>query len=307
MIGEFKSIFDLLKTFPDEESCIKHLEEIRWNGNPISPFDKESKVYKCTNNRYKCKNTGKYFNVKVGTIFEDTKIPLQKWFLALYIFSSHKKGISSHQLAKDISVTQKTSWFILHRLRYAFDTPNFKKTLENEIEVDETFMGGEEKNKHADKRVEGTQGRSVKTKKPVFGIKQREGNVIAKVVEDTKASTLLPIIADNTKVGTIIYSDEWKAYNNVDKLKNCVKHERVNHSAKLYVNSKAHTNGLENFWSHLKRGIDGIYHWCSVKHLQYYVDEYALRYNSRDFTTFDRFNLVLQNSVQRLTYKKLIE
>ena len=149
MIPEFKSIFDLINTFPNEQSCIDHLEKLIWNGNPMSPFDKDSKVYKCANNKYKCSNTGKYFNVKTNTIFDNTKVPLQKWFLALYIFSSHKKGVSSHQLAKDITVTQKTAWFLLHRLRYAFDHPNFKKTLGNVVEIDETFCGGDAKNKHS--------------------------------------------------------------------------------------------------------------------------------------------------------------
>jgi transposase-like protein len=305
-VVEFKSIFDLLKAFPDEQSCINHLEVQRWNGNVVSPFDSESKVYKCSNNRYKCKNTGKYFNVKVGTIFEDTKIPLQKWFMSLYIFSSHKKGISSHQLAKDISVTQKTAWFILHRLRFASDHPNFKTELENEIEVDETYMGGEEKNKHADKRTEGTQGRSTKTKTPVFGMIERNGNFIATVVDNTKSSTLLPIISENVKDGSTLYTDEWTAYNGLEKLDNAFKHEKVIHSAKEYVNGKAHTNNVECFWSHLKRGVDGIYHWCSVKHLQAYVDEYSLRYNSRSYRTDSRFNLVLQNSEGRLKYKTLI-
>src|ERR1035437_335564 len=139
MLTEFKSIIDLLKAFPDEQSCIDHLTELRWHGNVISPLDPSSTVYKCAGNKYRCKNTGKYFNVRTNSIFDCTRIPLQKWFLALYIFSSHKKGISSHQLAKDITVTQKTAWFILHRLRYAFDHPNFKTTLGHITEIDETF------------------------------------------------------------------------------------------------------------------------------------------------------------------------
>ena len=117
MVSDFKSIFDLIKAFPTEEDCIHHLERLRWNGNVVSPFDASSQVYTCKGNKYKCKNTAKYFNVKTGSIFDNTKIPLIKWFMALYIFSSHKKGLSSHQLSRDITVTQKTAWFILHRLR----------------------------------------------------------------------------------------------------------------------------------------------------------------------------------------------
>src|SRR5205085_8278913 len=110
---------DLIKAFPNEQACINHLEALRWNGNVVSPFDELSKVYKCPKNRYKCRESNKYFNVRTGTIFEDTKLPLQKWFMALYIFSSHKKGISSHQLAIDLAIIQKSARFVLHRLRYA--------------------------------------------------------------------------------------------------------------------------------------------------------------------------------------------
>jgi transposase-like protein len=303
MVGDFKSILDLVKAFPTEQECIEHLEKLRWNGTVVSPFDESSKVYVCSNNRYKCKNTGKYFNVKVGTIFEDTKIPLIKWFMALYIFSSHKKGISSHQLAKDIDVTQKTAWFLLHRLRYAFDHPSFKKELSNVVEIDETYVGGEEKNKHEWKKVKGTQGRSTKTKKPVLGMLERDGNIIAQVVPDTKQATVEPIIAANVKCDSKVMTDEWQAYN---KLNANYDHERVNHGAKQFVNGMAHTNGVENFWSHFKRTIEGTYHWVSVKHLQTYVTESTYRFNSRDFTTSQRFNVVLENVAGRLTYKELI-
>jgi transposase-like protein len=303
MIGEFKSILDLVRKFPTEQDCINHLEKLRWDGNVVSPFDDTSKVYKCAGNRYKCKNTGKYFNVKVGTIFEDTKIPLIKWFMALYIFSSHKKGISSHQLAKDIDVTQKTAWFLLHRLRYAFDHPAFKEALGETVEIDETYIGGQEKNKHEWKKVEGTQGRSTKTKKPVLGMLQRGGFIITQVVPDTKQATIEPIIDLNVKCNALVMTDEWHAYNKLNKKFN---HERVNHCVKQFVNGMAHTNGVENFWSHLKRGIDGIYHWVSVGHLQSYVDEFSYRFNTRNYTTSQRFNVVLENMAGRLTYKELI-
>jgi len=303
MNTNFKSIFELLESFPDEQTCIEHLENLRWNGNIISPFDPESKVYKCSNNRYKCKNTGKYFNVKTQTVFEDTKIPLRKWFMALYIFSSHKKGISSHQLAKDINTTQKTAWFMLHRLRYAFNHPDFQRALSGEVEADETYIGGRAENKHVDKKKEGTQGRNTDDKSAVFGLYERKGNIIAQQVENVKKKTLQPIIIETVLPNSILSTDEWKAYIGLDKF---YQHVKVNHGAKEFVNAMTHTNNLECFWSHLKRGIDGIYHWVSMKHLQSYVNEYSLRFNTRDNLTCERFDLILGNIMGRLTYKQLI-
>lgn len=303
MVTEFKSILDLVRTFPTEGDCIAHLEKLMWNGTPVSPFDNTSKVYKCAGGKYKCKNTGKYFNVKVGTIFEDTKIPMIKWFMALYLFSSHKKGISSHQLAKDIDVTQKTAWFMLHRLRYAFVHPNFHKAVDGVVEVDETYIGGSAKNR-AGSDTQGTQGRSLKTKKPVLGIIERGGILMAQVVPNTKKATVEPIIKNLVKGGSTVNTDEWSAYRGLNRYYN---HSRVIHGAKEYVNGMAHTNTIEGFWSHLKRGIDGIYHWVSKQHLQGYVNEYTLRYNTRELCASSRFNLVLQNTSGRLTYYNLIK
>lgn len=304
MIPEFKSIFDLLKAFPDEQSCIDHLERLRWNGEPVSPFDETSKVYSCKGNKYKCKSTGKYFNVRTGTIFDNTKIPLQKWFLALYVFSSHKKGISSHQLAKDISVTQKSAWFLLHRLRYAFDHPNFKSTVGNVVEIDECGIGGQSYYKHANKKTKNEEGATISNKTSVIGMRERGGNVKAMVITDRTKETLLPIIHKNVEPNSVIMTDELIAYQALD---NYFEHYSVNHSAKEFVNEMAHTNGIENFWSHLKRGIDGIYHQISKDHLQSYIDEFLLRFNTRKFTTQNRFDLVLSGVTgKKLTYQNLI-
>ncbi len=306
MFPEFKSIFDLLKAFPTEQSCIDHLERLSWNGEPVSPFDPTSKVYKCAGNKYKCKNTGKYFNVRTGSIFDNTKIPLQKWFLALYVFSSHKKGISSHQLAKDISVTQKSAWFLLHRLRYAFDHPNFQNTLGNIVEIDESFLGGKSKNKHTNKKKKDpATGGTLHEQQPVLGMRERDGNVIAIVVPNRNKETILPLIRNVVEQDSVLMTDEYTAYKD---LKNDYSHFTVNHSAKQYVNEMAHTNGIENFWSHLKRGIDGIYHWVSKEHLQAYVDEFTLRFNSRKFGTQQRFDMVLMGAAgKRMTYESLIK
>lgn len=302
-IKEFTSILDLIKKFPDEQSCIDQLGAIRWGGNVVSPFNAESKVYKCKGNKYKCKETGKYFNVRTGTIFEDTKLPLRTWFLAIYLIASHKKGISSHQLSRDLSVTQKSAWFILQRIRYAFDHENFVATMQGTVEADETYVGGRESNKPKHKRVTGTKGRGMVSKTPVFGMLERGGNVKAMVVPDTKGKTLLPIIQENVSPSAQVMTDEFAAYN---QLKKTHEHKIVKHSLGEYANGTAHTNSLEGFWSLFKRGVIGIYHHVSKEHLQRYIDEFAYRYNTRTLTDSARFNLLLTNTTGRLTYKELI-
>ena len=176
---DFNSILELLKAFPDEQSCIEQLEELRWDGYVVSPFDSTSKVYRCKGNKFKCKNTGKYFNVRTGTLFDNTKIGLQKWFLAIWLVTSHKKGISSLQLARDLDVTQKTAWFMLQRIRKCFDIEN-DNDLDGDVEVDETYVGSKNKNRHKDKKVKGGQGRSAEDKTPVVGMVERGGKLNAK-------------------------------------------------------------------------------------------------------------------------------
>lgn len=298
----FKSIIDLLKAFPDEQTCINHLEQLRWNGDVVSPFDETSIVYKCKDNKYRCKNTGKYFNVKTNTIFDNTKLPLQKWFLAIYIVTSHKKGISSLQLSRDIDITQKSAWFMLQRIRNCFGI-NENDNLDNEVEVDETFVGGKNKNRHLDKKVEKSQGRSFKDKTPVLGMIERQGKLIARVVENTKAETLTPEIIRTVKNTASVITDEWLGYSS---LKRFYDHSFVKHNDGEYVNGRIYTNTIEGVWSLLKRGIIGIYHFTTRKHLQKYVDEFVFRYNTRDNLTKDRFNRLLSNLENRLTYKELI-
>ena len=301
----FESVIDLVTKFPTQEVCIKYLEQIRWDNEPISPFDEDSIVYKCKGGKYRCKNTGKYFNVCTGTMFEGTKIGLQKWFVAIWLITSHKKGISSVQLSKDLGVTQKTAWTLAHKIRNCFGIEN-EGELEGTISVDESFVGGKNKNRHKDKKVPMSQGRSFKDKTPVFGLLQRNGKLRAIVISDTKAKTLQPIIKRIVKHQSTLISDEWLGYRGIGAH---YKHYVVDHSKKQYVdynNPEIHTNDIEGFWGIMKRSYNGIYNWWSKKHMQKYVDEFVFRYNTRKLTESDKFNWLLLNANIRLTYNELI-
>ena len=295
----FNSIIDIVNAFPTEQSCIDHLELLRWNGNVVSPFDATSKVYKCKCNR--CKNTGKYFNVRTATLFDNTKVELKKWFVAIWIVTSHKKGISSLQLAKDIHVTQKTAWFMLQRIRKCFGCEN-NSELNNEVEMDETYIGGKNKNRHTNKKIENSQGRSVKDKTPIFGMVERKGKIVARKIENTSVGNITPEVVKTVK-NAMVYTDEWVGYKQVSRIYD---HLFVKHNEGEYVNGRVHTNTIEGFWSILKRGIVGIYHFTSRKHIQKYVDEFVFRYNTRNSGEHQRFNLFLQNTEHRLTYNELI-
>lgn len=239
--------------------------------------------------------------MKTNTLFDGTKIELRKWFAAIWIVTSHKKGISSYQLSRDIDVTQKTAWFMLQRIRNCFGIEN-NNDLNNTVEMDETYVGGKNKNRHADKKSKNARGRSIKDKTPVFGMVERKGKLNAKVVPDTTCDTLTKETITYVK-NAIVYTDEWWGYNSI---KNLFQHEIVKHKMSEYVREHVYTNTIEGFWSLLKRGIIGIYHFTSKQHLQKYVDEFVFRYNTRHHSERGRFDLLLQNTEHRLTYKELI-
>lgn len=300
---QFKSIQDLMNLIPDEASAIEYLEQIRWAGNVVSPFDETSKVYK-TARGYKCKNTGKYFNVKVGTIFESSNIPLKQWFLALYLFSSHKKGISSYQLARDLNITQKSAWFMLHRLRYMFNHPEFDRQMSGTVEADETYIGGKTSFKHKSKReADNAKGTGAINKTPVFGMIERDGIVSTQQIKKADQATIHPIIKEKLAEGSILVTDGHGAYKGLNKLYN---HQALEHEQGEYARNHYHTANIDCFWSQFKRGITGLYHQISPKHTNSYAKEFAMRYNTRKIGTNTRFDFILTNMENRLTYKALI-
>lgn len=300
---QFRSLNELLNHFYDERVCRDYLVQQRWNGKPVCVHcGHDEKVWTIDGGkRFKCPACNKKFSVTVGTVFEHIRIPLNKAFAAVYLATAHKKGISSCQLARDLGITQKSAWFALHRIREMLKEKS-PAMLEGPVQADETFVGGKNKNRHADKKIENSQGRSVKDKTPVFGL-VCNGQVNTSVIPDTKGKTLKPIIKQMVKEGAIVITDEWNGYSGLDKK---FQHEVLKHNENQFVKNGFHTNSIEGFWSLMKRGIYGIYHSVSAKHLQRYSDEFAYRYNTRGINDRDRFSHTLTRLDGSLTYKKLI-
>jgi transposase-like protein len=299
---DFDSLLALVNAIPDEQAAIDHFTAIRWENGAFCPYCGGTKIYHFSDKRtHKCGECRKRFSIKVGTIFEDTKIPMRKWLMAVWFITSHKKGIASTQLAKDIGVTQKTAWFMLHRLRHAALTQSFNRPLGGEVESDETFVGGKSKNKHAVKREPGTQGG--KGKAILFGMLERGGELRTITMKNLKARNVQSLIAQNVAPGATIMTDEHGSFIGLQGRYN---HHAVNHSAGEYVRHYVlHTNGIESVWALFKRQIVGTHHWLSEKHLFRYAAEMTWRFNRRDLEEGDRVNGLLAQTDGRLTYKAL--
>lgn len=304
MAKPIKSLLGLLKSLHDEQACREFLENQRWNGMPICPhcgcIDEHHYKLKFRgefHGLYKCRHCRKRFNVMTGTMFEGSNVPLTKWFYAIYVFLSHKKGISSIQLSKDIDVTQKTAWFMLNRIRCNLLNEGIG-LHDGVVQVDETYVGGRNKG-----RFKSNQGRSMKQKIPVVGVLS-DDKVHAYVVSNTRCGTLEFIIYAFVKENSTVVTDGWGGYRYIDEYG--YTHEVVEHGIRKYVNERGfHTNGIEGFWSQLKRGLKGIYHSVRPKHLQMYCDEFAYRYNTRRLTDMQRFLEFLVKPTKRLRYIEL--
>lgn len=297
----FRSLYELTEAFPDEDFCYSYLEHLRWPNGVVSIYDLTSKVYTLPNHWYMCRSTQRKFNVKHGTIFSRSRLPLRKWFIAIWHMLTCRKGIASTQLARLLGITQKTAWYLLHKIRHCFGFI-FKDKLEGIVECDETFIGGKNKNRHWNKKVKNSQGRSFKDKVPVLGMLQRGGNVICVVLKDTSAAEITPELLRNIKPLSTLYTDEWQGYNYVidffDRFK-------VDHSKRKYSISGVTTNTIEGFWAILKRGCAGIYHLMCRKHLQRYANEFTFRYNTAKMPQFDCFNLFLHNVNHYISHKQI--
>ena len=294
--SKFNSIIAVIKHFNSEEICKQALAEARWGDDVVCPHCGQHHCTKRKDGRYRCNKCKHNFSCMVNTIFENTNLPLQKWFVAMYLISSHKKGVSSYQIARDCEVCPKTAWFMLQRIRILFRQDD-SVGLDGEVEMDEMYLGGRETNKHERKKTEGTQGRSTKTKTPIFGmIEREEGRAVVIKVEDTKAKTLMPIIKQFVRDNARIFTDELVSYQNLSK--EGYIHEVIQHGLKMYSNGEGiTTNSIEGFWGHFKRMIFGIYHFVSKKYLQRYIDEAVYRWNTRKADESVRFADMFHKSV----------
>ncbi len=302
-----RTLLDAVRYFKDPDVCLRFMIALRWPDGVVKcPICGSEKVHFLANQRrWKCSvnHDRRQFSIKVGTIFEDSPLGLDKWLPAVWLLTNCKNGISSYEVAKDLGVTQKTAWFMDHRIRKAMQRGSFWTKMEGEIEADESFIGGLARNMHKDKKAKIT-GTGGSGKAIVMGLLDRHTREIrVKHVPNTQRSTLQAEVRAHVEEGSEVFTDAWIAYEGLD---HDYVHSVIDH-AETYVKGKIHTNGIENFWSLLKRGLKGTYISVEPFHLFRYLDEQAFRYNNRQTDDGSRFTRTLSQVVgRRVTYKQLI-
>ena len=298
------SLKSLFKMFPNDETAERWFTEQRWPHGVCCPKCGSLKVSVVKSRKpqpYRCKDCRKHFSVKTGTLMHSSNLGLQTWAIAYYLLATGIKGTSSMKLHRDLEITQKSAWFLAHRIRETWN--DHQHPFTGTVEIDETFIGGKERNKHSKKKLNA--GRGAVGKTAVAGAKNRETNrVSAEVVGSVDQENLQGFVYGNVAEGSTVYTDDHSGYNG---LQVAFEHKTVKHSVGEYVSDQAHTNGIESFWALLKRGYYGTFHRMSPKHLQKYVDEFAGRHNLRSLDTIDQMAAMVRGmNGKRLRYKDLI-
>lgn len=301
----FKSLFEMINTLQTEEDCVRFFIEKRWSGGVKCPHCLHTKIYKYSNGKvFKCAACKTQFTYKTGTCLEYCKIPMKKVFMGIYYLLQHTDGISSYEMAADLGITQKTAWYLAHRIREVLSQMRLKKPLTGIVESDDTYVGGKNGNRHFDKKVKNSQGRSYKDKVPVIGLLQRQGELRTMVVRKMTGKHTIPFIIQNLDRDAILMTDEWRGFLPLSKVYN---HKIVVHKKKQYVDGDCYTNTLEGFWRQLKDSLRAKYHLrIKPKHLQRYVDEVTFRYNTRNMSLDGKLNTFFNTIGGHIRYITLI-